>query len=296
MFLSHDAFQNRASHHRLSGRSIEPVAVRADYQSAIQQAASLRYDASGGSGRRRGGANLSGARSIAPRGGSQANGRSNAPRSGRSADCQSAVSPTGSRRGGRWFGRLTVFARLADCQSAIRQAASLRYDASGGSGRRRGGANLLGARSIAPRGGSQANWRSNAPRSGRSADCQSAVSPTGSRQGGRLVGRPTVLARLADWQSAIRQAASLRYGANGSSGRRRGGANLSGARSIAPREGSQAGWRSNAPRSVRSADCQSAVSPTGCRRGVRWLERLTVFARLADWQSAIRQAASLRYD
>jgi hypothetical protein len=127
MFLSHDAFQNRASHHRLSGRSIEPVAIRADCQSAIRQAASLRYEGCGDN-RPRGGANLLGARSIAPREGSQADWRSNAPRSGRSADCQSAASPTGSRQGGRLFGRLTVFARLADYQSAIRQAASLRYD------------------------------------------------------------------------------------------------------------------------------------------------------------------------
>jgi len=92
-------------------------------------------------------------------------------------------------------------------------------------------------------------------RTARNADCQSAVSPVENRR------RARPFHRLADYQSATQQAASLRYGASDRNDRKR-----------------------------RSADCQSAVSPVVNRRAVRH------FHRLADYQSAIQQAASLRYD
>src|SRR6185295_11064324 len=45
-----------------------------------------------------------------------------------------------------------------------------------------------------------------------------------------------------------------------------------------------------------SADFQSAVSPNFIRRGNDESEEHNSFARLADFKSAIRQSATLRYD
>ena len=46
----------------------------------------------------------------------------------------------------------------------------------------------------------------------------------------------------------------------------------------------------------RSADFQSAVSPNCIRKGVGAVPRVGLFRRDADYKSAIRQSATLRYE
>jgi hypothetical protein len=188
----------------------------------------LRVVSPGGGGSRwHRGANLLGARSIAPPEGSQSNRRSNAPRSARSAGFQPAGSPTSSRRNARPAQRLATCAHRADYQSAIRQATSLRYQSP----------------RLRSAGAGSARWRSHAPRSARGAGFQPAGSPTSSRRNARPAQRLTTCAHRADYQSAIRQATSLRYQ---SPGLRYAGAG-------------SARWRSHAPRSARGAGFQPAL-------------------------------------
>src|SRR6266508_2024492 len=220
-----------------------------------------------------------------------------------SADFPSAVSPNGIRRTVRPGGAGWNLERAADYKSAIRQSATLRYAG--------GPLAPLQCRDFRARPFCEARPSDSAPafassrnalaamRQRSSADFPSAVSPNGIRRTVRPGGAGWNLERAADYKSAIRQSATLRYA---------GGplAPLQ-CRDFRARPFCEARPSDSAPafassrnalaamRQRSSADFPSAVSPNGIRRTVRPGGAGWNLERAADYKSAIRQSATLRY-